>query len=135
MAAFHPLRTQLRGVTLHAVSKALAVAGLLAVMVITAVMLATADNYLWDYPSWAWILIWTAALGLAVNAVLRPELALSIPAIMISIALGIALAWPVSVGGNSWRPAWLTLGITMPLLGCWLLGSFSTVFRRKRISQ
>jgi len=103
-------------------------------MVMTAAMLFTADVYVWEYPGWAWILIWAAALGLAVNAVLNPRFALSIPAIVVSIVVGIALAWPVSVGGSSWRPAWLALGILMPMLGCWLLGLFSTAFRKASAS-
>jgi hypothetical protein len=112
------------------VNKLLAITGAIAVAFMTALMLFTADAYLWEYPSWAWWLIWTAAIGLCANALAKPQTALSPPAIMVSAITGLALAWPVTVGGESWRPVWLALGIAMPLLGCWLLKSFSLAFRK-----
>jgi hypothetical protein len=99
-------------------------------MFMTAIMLFTADVYLWEYPAWAWGLILAAALALCANALVRPKDALSPLAIVASILVGLALAWPVTVGGNGWRPVWLALGIAMPLLGCWLLKSFSLAFRK-----
>ena len=111
------------------VNRILAVVGATAVMVMTAIMLATADVYLWEYPAWAWGLILAAALALCVNALARPKNALSPLAIVLSILIGLALGWPVTVGGEVWRPVWLAVGIAMPLLGCWLLKSFSLAFR------
>jgi hypothetical protein len=99
-------------------------------MFMTALMLATADVYLWKYPAWAWALILAAALALCANALTRPKHALSPLAIVVSILIGLALAWPVTVGGDGWRPVWLAVGIAMPLLGCWLLKSFSLAFRK-----
>jgi hypothetical protein len=112
------------------VNRTVAAAGVIAVMLMTAIMLATADAYLWEYPTWAWGLISAAALALCANALARPSQALSPLAVVVSILIGIALAWPVTVGGDGWRPAWLVVGIAMPLLGCWLLKAFSLAFRK-----
>jgi len=112
------------------VSRILAAAGLTTVIIMTAVMLVTADAYLWEYPGWAWAMIWAAAVGLGVNAVAKPRSALSKPAVIVASVVGVVLAWPVTVGGESWWPVWLALGVTMPLLGCWLLRSFSVALRK-----
>lgn len=114
----------------RAVNRTLAVAGVIAVVLITAIMLASANVYFWEYPPWAWALILVAALALCANALGRPESAFSPLSISVSILIGLALGWPVTVGGEGWWPVWLAVGIVMPLLGCWLLRSFSLAFRK-----
>ena len=111
-------------------NRTLAVAGIITVLIVTATMLFTADVYLWEYPPWAWGMIWVAGLGLCINAVVKPEKAHSIPAIVVGSIVGLALTWPVTVGGTDWWPVWLALGVAMPLLGCWLLKSFSLAYRQ-----
>ena len=105
-------------------------AGVTAVLSMTAVMLMTANAYLWEYPNWAWGSMLVAALGLSANALVRPHSALSPLAIVVSVFIGLTLAWPVTVGGDGWRPVWLAVGIAMPLLGTWLLRSFSFAYRK-----
>ena len=112
------------------VNRILAVIGVAAVVLMTADMFITANAYLWEYPSWAWGLMLAAALGLLVNALAKPHSALSLPAIIVSILIGLALAWPAMFRGDSWWPVWLAIGITMPLLACWLLKSFSFAFHK-----
>ena len=111
-------------------NRLLAVFGVAAVVLMTAVMIGTAYGYLWEYPDWAWGLLIAAALGLLVNALARPRSALSPAAVMVSILIGFALGWPAIFRGDSWWPVWLALGISMPLLACWLLKSFSFAFRK-----
>ena len=99
-SASDPLRTLAEFVKLAFVNKMLAVAGVTTVILMAGVMLADADFNLWKYPDWAMDLILVAALGLLANALARPRLALASPAIGISILIGLALAWPVIVGGT-----------------------------------
>ena len=131
MSAFDPLRTLGASFKVRRVNRIIAVAGVTAVVLMTAVMLLDANSLLWRYPGWAWGLICAAALGLCANALLMPRKALSSLAVVVSSLIGLALAWPVTVGGDSWRPVWLALGISMPLVGCWLLRSFSVAYRTK----
>lgn len=112
------------------VNRIVAATGAFAVMLMTVIMLATADAYIWEYPGWAWGVILAASVALCANALARPTKALSPLAIAVSVVIGLALGWPVTVGGHGWRPAWLLVGIAMPLLGCWLLMSFSLAFRK-----
>ena len=106
-------------------------AAVTAIVLMTAVLLFDANSLFWEYPDWAWVLVWGAALGLGANALAIPKKALSPLAIVVSSLTGLALAWPVTVGGDIWWPVWLALGIAMPLIGCWLLRSFSLAYRKK----
>lgn len=109
-------------------NRILAVIGVAVVVLMTAGMLGTAYGYLW-YPGWAWGLMFAAAVGLLVNALAKPHSALSPPAVIVSLLIGLALGWPAIFRADSWWPVWLALGITMPLLACWLLRTFSLAFR------
>ena len=111
-------------------NKLLAVLGVCVVLFATAVMLFTADAYLWEIPQWAKGLVLVAAIGLSVNALAKPHTALSPPAIVVSLAIGLTLSWFVRVGGDGWWPVWLAVGVAMPLMGIWLLRSFSFAYRK-----
>jgi hypothetical protein len=130
MSAFDPLQTLASRVTFAAVNRILAAAGLTAVLIMTGVMLITAQIYFAEYPTWIWATTWMAAVGLGLNAAVRPRSALSIPAIIVASIVGLALVWPMTIGGDNWWPAWLALGVAMPILGCWLLSAFSLAFRK-----
>jgi hypothetical protein len=110
--------------------KVFAFAGSAAVILMTAIMLGTANVYVWEYPGWAGGLVLAGFSGLFFHALVRPQNALSMPAIVVAAAIGVALAWPVSVGGDSWWPLWLILGVAIPLIAVWLLGSFGRSFRQ-----
>lgn len=130
-SAFDPLQTIVEWNTVRSVNKILAVVGMVAVVFMTADMLATANAYLWKYSAWAWGLILVVSPGLFANPLAQPHTALSPAAIAASILMGFILGSPALFRGDSWWPVWVALGIMMPLIACWLLKSFSLAFWAK----